>query len=405
MKKWCSRFTAMLVSAKLALDHERAKAASPGAAILPFLRSQTGTLRRLSRLGLNQYAEINQLEVECAYAGFRFSIETQSNAPPWKLPDAFVNLTSSELPAHPTIDPVLFERLLSEQGVTLPSAITGLRILLNPCALSSRWAGVPRIGHSELPQKQKARVAVCLHLFYPEMWAYFREALKEIPEPWDLYVTVPNFSCNSVFAGIAIEHPATRFLPCSNRGRDVLPFLKLLNLGVFDGYDAVCKLHTKRSPHMRDGSHWLSEVMSSLLGSSSNVLELLQRFRRDPKVGLIGPKSVLISQESKLHSLNNRKTMNTLLQKAELPVSAAKVPFFAGTMFWFRPTALGGLRALTFNDADFPIEMAQTNGTTAHAIERLLWAFIQRAGFKVTSFEALPSQKRTPPISMLLHTS
>jgi rhamnosyltransferase len=206
-------------------------------------------------------------------------------------------------------------------------------------------------------------------------------ALQAIPEPWDLYVTVPEFACTRALERVARDHPSVRFLPGANRGRDVLPFLRLLEMGVFDRYDAVCKLHSKRSPHMNSGDAWLNQVLLALLGSANGVTTLLSRFRNDPRLGLVGPSALAIHPGNPLHLAKNRAVIDAVSTRGGISTAAASASFFAGTMFWFRPTAMTSVRKLGLTTRDFPLEMAQTDGTVAHAVERLVCPLVEQSGY------------------------
>jgi lipopolysaccharide biosynthesis protein len=277
----------------------------------------------------------------------------------------------------------MLSRLAGEQTDTRPAALAALRQLISPESLTERWNGVPRIGHAELPIPGTARIAVCLHLFYPDLWPTLRAALNAIPEPWDLYVSVPAFACTSALARIAEEHPSVRFMPCANRGRDVLPFLDWLAMGVFDRYDAVCKVHSKRSPHTPFGARWLGQILESMLEEPAVTARLIERMRSTPDLGLIGPHRVVIGPGHTSHVGYNARGIAAFIQRTSLPKSALDRPFFAGTMFWFRPTALAGLRTLRLEAKDFPIEMGQIDGTLAHVIERMICPIVEKAGYTV----------------------
>jgi lipopolysaccharide biosynthesis protein len=52
---------------------------------------------------------------------------------------------------------------------------------------------------------------------------------------------------------------------------------------------------------------------------------------------------------------------------------AARCPDYpAGSFFWARTRYLQPLFALDLTDADFPEEMSQSDGTLAHAVERMI---------------------------------
>lgn len=370
----------IIQSAMHELTYERARASHPLVALRAFFRDQQVSLARLFQLGPRRHVDLARLELACARAGLGYPKTDAADAPPWRLPEAFATLPVDALPAHPLIEPAYLSSLVGDPA---DGALPALRQLLSATGLDGRWTGVPRVGHASLPMPGNARVAVCLHLFYPDLWPLLRTALNAIPEPWDLYVSVPDFACTPALARMAEEHPAVRFLPCSNRGRDVLPFLRWLEMGVFDRYDAVIKLHSKRSPHVKDGTRWLECVLQSLLGEREAVAALLERMRKTSEIGLIGPQALLIDAGHRAHMGGNRSVLEALATRAHLPRAALERPFFAGTMFWFRPAAFTGLRAMAFQEADFPIEMAQTDGTPAHALERLIWPLVEQAGYRL----------------------
>lgn len=373
---------ACLQSARLRLAYERARAPNVATAAKRFLRGQLNAIGRLARLGPATTRQLLQLEIACAEAGLGYP--GTAPAYPWQLPDAFAEAAASSMPAHPLIDPQQLAELVATDpaGGGAPSAREALARLLEPDSLPGRWRGIPRLTHDGPLPAGPARVAVCLHLFYPDLWPRLRQALQSIPEPWDLYVTVPAYACTPALQQVARDCPSVRFLPCTNRGRDVLPFLRLLAQGVFDRYDAVCKLHSKRSPHMDSGSAWLDQVLHALLGSPAHVQALLARFRSEPQLGLIGPQALTIHPGTPLHRAKNHLALQTLSARSGI-TTVASAPFFAGTMFWFRPQAMARVRQMNLDASDFPIEMAQTDGTPAHALERLFWPLVEHSGYVV----------------------
>lgn len=373
----------LLSLAQLNLAYERAHARHPLNALRAFLRTQWDDWARLPHLGPLRYLTLARFEIECAQVGLGYPHTNAPAGPPWRLPKSFATLPADALPAHPLIEPAMLSRLASEQTDTRPAALPALWQLISPEGLGERWNGVPRLGHAELPISGNARIAVCLHLYYPDLWPTLRTALDAIPEVWDLYVSVPAFACTSALARIAEEHPSVRFMPCANRGRDVLPFLNWLDLGVFDRYDAVCKLHSKRSPHTRQGENWLAQILESLLGAPDVIACLIEHMRSTPDLGLVGPRAVVIRSGHPSHRAYSSRAVDAFIKRAALPKSAMESPFFAGTMFWFRPAALATLRNLRLKTEDFTIEMGQIDGTFAHAIERMIYPLTKQAGFLV----------------------
>lgn len=376
---------AFIDSSRLRLAFERSWASHPFIAVLGFGRGLVLEFCRLGRLGLCKYVDLCSLEIDCAHAGLSFPAYTTKGQPPWRLPDTFLDLSTDHLPLHPLISMKLLTEVVKGVPSCAGSAISSVQQLLKTGGLDRRWQGVHVISDDDCAPISNAQIAVCLHLFYPEMWPVFRQRLLCIPESWDLIITVPAFACTNVLAQITNEFPTTRVLLCANRGRDVLPFLKLLALGILDQYELVCKLHTKRSPHMNQGAEWLDTALTSLLGGPQAIAKLLQAFRASPSLGLVGSSQLLIEPGSPRYQGCNQREVTSLAKRAHVEDKTGSRPFFAGTMFWCRPTALALLRNLRMTEQDFPLEMAQTDGTSAHAVERLIWPLVEHAGFSASS--------------------
>ena len=62
------------------------------------------------------------------------------------------------------------------------------------------------------------------------------------------------------------------------------------------------------------------------------------------------------------------------------PDSALDFP--VGSMFWARSAALRPLLDLELSFEDFPAEVGQTDGTLAHAIERLYFYACEKSGLR-----------------------
>lgn len=387
----------LLASAILSLTYSRAHAKSSVSAILSFLRAQSNALARLLRIGWKKHIHLAELENACALSGLNYPGSSSKDDPTWVLPTEFVNLPAKSLPPHPLINAPFLSQLAEEARInTAENAVLALQQLLSQEGLTSRWNGIARQNPSSTPVHHEARIAVCLHLYYPDVWPMLRVALEAIPEQWDLYISVPVFACTPTLSQIAKDHPGVRFLPCANRGRDVLPFLRWLELATFDNYDVVCKLHSKRSPHMLDGANWLAEILQCLLGPPEQIATLLERFRSTPKLGMVGPEPLLIDVGHPFHSNRNERALITLRARASLPDDARQSPFFAGTMFWFRPAAISALGRMGLSEKDFPLEMGQTDGTLSHALERLIWPIVENSGFSVDTAYAQSQSARDP---------
>lgn len=365
--------------ALLDLAFERSRAPHPRLALQRWRHALAARRRRASGLAAAQAALLLQAEAACARAGLAYPKEDAGQHAPWHLPARFAKLAARQLPPHPLIDPALLARCSDD----LP-ACEALLALLRPGALAARWQGLPVGAAAPGAAQPPRRLAVCVHLFYPEVWPQLQAALAALPQPFDLFITLPDYATTPALAQIVAAHPRTTLLPRPNRGRDVLPWLSALRAGLFDGYTAVLKLHSKRSPHHHDGAAWRGSLLRGLLPGSAALQSLLTAFEADARLGLVGPAAHCIAPGQPQHAGSNGRSIRRVAERAGLPAESAQArPFFAGTMFWFRPQALQGLRASPLSADDFEPEMAQTDGTTAHALERLVWPLVEQAGYRV----------------------
>lgn len=239
-----------------------------------------------------------------------------------------------------------------------------------------------------------ARVAVHVHIYYLDLWDEFAAALDRLGVPFDLYVTVTFFGDESeaLRDRIAAERPEATVLLMPNHGRDIFPFLHLVNAGVLSGYEAVCKLHTKRSPHRTDGDTWRRHLVAGLL-PEGGVGGPLAAFLADPGASLW----VADGQhyDDTIWWGSNRGATDRLLRRVELAGDPDRLSFPAGSMYWIKPALLATIRGLALTDMEFEAESGQLDGTVAHAFERALGYMAQTGGRRIVQTSQLAGA--TPP--------
>lgn len=222
---------------------------------------------------------------------------------------------------------------------------------------------------------KKAKLAVVVHLYYVDMWHHFEKSLKNINEDFDLYLSVSQDNRDMSIKKVSPHHKNTNIVVVPNRGRDVLPFVVIMNrIRSLNNYKYILKLHTKKSKHRNDGDAWFSDVMSQLLPDRGmdNILNKLT----DPSTGSIGPADHIVSLSR--HMGGNREIVRSLIENIthrkydDIVDDEGKYPFFGSTMFWCRLDFLDPLLDLQLMPSDFQAEHGQIDGTTAHAIERIL---------------------------------
>lgn len=227
---------------------------------------------------------------------------------------------------------------------------------------------------------------VFVHVHYPEIW---REMAADLAAAFDRpFGLVLTASCSTTLL-VRPQTPHLCFvheIQVENRGRDVLPFLVALNR-LDLSFDIGLKLHTKHSEHHDSGDDWRRFLTRSLLAGhgSPDALALMERL---PVLGLMAPAAHLLPLDRRIGL--NGPALAALAPRIGLSGDLAaieKLFFAAGTMFWFRRAALASFRDL---DDLFEAERRQTDGTAAHAAERLFAAAVEQAGFVAASMDAVP---------------
>lgn len=208
------------------------------------------------------------------------------------------------------------------------------------------------------------RAAVVAHVYYPELWQEIRAVHATLPAGSQLIVTAPPAQAAQV-AELAGADPLVEIITAPNRGRDIAPFLQALQSGALDRFDAVLKIHTKKSPHLMLGDLRRRFFFTALAGSPAVTASILRLFE-DPRTGIVGPRAFFRSRAT--YWMGNRARVEELAARIG---ATPDLGFFEGSMFWVRPAALARLRTLGLRLEDFDEEAGQLDATLHHAIERL----------------------------------
>lgn len=257
------------------------------------------------------------------------------------------------------------------------------------------WISPDEANRAQPPRSDAANdIAIYIHLFHSEQWSDFCWALAGCPIPFDLHVNLPEPK-SALEAEIAARFPQSTFHHIENRGRDVWPFIHLLQTGVFDRYAAVCKLHSKKSDHLSNpdidfdvGRRWRRSAILELMGSPKRVGRIVDRFRSDPSTGIVGPSNLRLRQSdsrspSDWGASKNRPQLGRLARRLAIPKSELRMDFFAGSMFWFNPKAFSALARTGIAADDFEPEPLPEEGALPHAFERIFNVVAKAAGYKI----------------------
>lgn len=233
---------------------------------------------------------------------------------------------------------------------------------------------------SATPITTSPRIAVVIHAFYPELLTEILDDFR--PDLFHaLFVTTiaeREEEVRRILDKADVEYVLRVF---ENRGRDVLPFIKIYNELVSGGFDLVVKVHTKRSMHRADGDVWRQNLIKPIL-HASNFSRIVNAFMKDAALGMVGPdphltnvRNNIVMNESRVFGLGRRLGLvETEVRRAE---------FVAGSMFIARVAALAPMMSLALDDEDFEQEAGQLDGTLAHALERVFALSVISCGMKV----------------------
>ena len=231
-------------------------------------------------------------------------------------------------------------------------------------------------------------MAIVAHIYYEDTWPDIAGALRGLTVPFDLIVTTVA-GRERLIESIRRSYPRAEIEILENRGRDIGPFLVLLERGRLDGYRYICKIHGKKSidggrkTYM--GEMWRRRLLFDLIGAPGAASAAVDMFERDPSIGMIGPRSFRLPNASYPEDLSwsaNRPMTLKIAERMGVPADKFQLDFFGGTMFWVRPEALKPLRDLRLA-ADMPYERGLVDGDLPHALERVLPTSVLVAGYKL----------------------
>jgi lipopolysaccharide biosynthesis protein len=240
----------------------------------------------------------------------------------------------------------------------------------------------------EMGNESSNKLAIIIHVFYLEV---FKDMLRllEFPRGSEirLYITTPPSIASQVQACLIESRIPFEIRIFENRGRDMLPFLKILPEVLESDCDIVLKLHTKGSNHLKRKNLWHDDIINKLIGKNqlSNCLRLFTSF---PRLGILAPYGHILPMS--LYYGSNALRLKKLLNVTGFPCG---LDFIAGSMFYARRNTLEPLLALRIRDSDFEDESGQLDGTMAHAIERVFTYFLPSTGYCLGDTHLKPGQR------------
>lgn len=207
-----------------------------------------------------------------------------------------------------------------------------------------------------------------------------------------LLITVPQHNQKAAVDALRARDMSGEVIVVENRGRDILPFLRVANMLLDDGFELVLKLHTKKSPHIEQGDQWRKELLSGL-ASAKAIDTILAAFASVPSLGMVTADGhrqridrFLGSNAIQMHALGALLGLR----------SSDRAHFPSGSMFWARLPAIRAILEAPLVTSDFEDEDEQIDGTMAHAIERLFGVAVTDAGYELKTPGELTGKNLSP---------
>ena len=213
-------------------------------------------------------------------------------------------------------------------------------------------------------------VAIVIHAFYDDVFVEILEYLKNIVDlPMKLYVTTTPEKEGVIHKLLVSQSCNFLLRVVENRGRDILPFMKIMPEVISAGHDFFVKVHTKKSPHRKDGNEWRKDLYDKLIDGAT-MKEGIRILKENPSIGIFCPDGHFVEM-SYFWGSNAERVIHLASRMGVEPNALPGLNFIAGSMFIARVDAIIPLLNLAIDDSDFELELGQTDGTLAHAIERL----------------------------------
>ncbi|WP_051710316.1 glycosyltransferase [Andreprevotia chitinilytica] len=250
-----------------------------------------------------------------------------------------------------------------------------------PADLLGKYAGRAALSRPAAPRRVE-RLAVVVHLPESPAWAGIATRLKQIPIPFDLFVTTTLEQAASVQAAVGPEYPQARLGVYEDCGRDIWPLISLLRDEPVAEYDYVCKVYGARQA---DGEQYPADLLQAVLPSTEEIEKTLAVFRQYPDVGIQTAKKYLWN--SRHHVALHGAQIEALEKQLGFDPMSLDYEFAADGMFWCRGKALQALQTLGLNQGDFAVVPEQYDSSLAYSVERVLPLVAAKAGLRTVDFD------------------
>lgn len=233
------------------------------------------------------------------------------------------------------------------------------------------------------------KIAVCAHIFYPDTFSEIYDRAKNIPHPYDFYITTASEDKKKVIeekcANVGVQ--ADVRVVGQNRGRDLAAlFIDHKDVVLENDYDLICRLHSKMSPQVNRsiGRYFRNFIFDSVLATPDYASHVLDFFAKHPHVGMAFAPMIHTGYPSMGHAwFVNRDMFAEIME--DLDCTPPEEPYSPlspfGSVFWFRPDALRPMFEENYEYSQYNEEPHHTDGSLAHGQERAMSYLAQARGY------------------------
>ena len=243
----------------------------------------------------------------------------------------------------------------------------------------------PWINYKDESKQMMKPILAYLHLYYTDMLEEMLSYIQNLSEyNYDLYITMVEDN-KDVISKIKKAMPKAHIVLVDNRGFDVWPFLRVLQMVNIDDYSYIVKLHTKRNMpvgcfinNFNTSGPRHRKFLLNFIKNKKNIKKCIDSFAKDSRLGMISSYKI-IARAEKWDQFSHQQSL-ALLDK--LGLSKDNLGFVAGTMFIVRAKLMQPLLDLNLKKEDFAISERGKN-SLAHVIERFLGHIVIAQGYKI----------------------